>query len=503
MNSIRALSAAFTIAFALSGLAGVADAQVRKTAPSPAPGTMWLYPERIRTQDGSYVVAERGYFFAPANRNDPKSEVIGVEVYRFRADRTANATTPPLFFLHGGPNFVGLEPALARPGYYERQIKPYLAVADYVVVGQRGIGSSKPTTTCERPRPLPVTATNDDQVKAVQDASIRCRDFWTEWGLDVSGLTVMQAAADVDDVRKALGYDRIQIWGGSFGSHWAMALMRFYPQAITRVVLRGLEGPDHTYDSPAGLANALERIGAAADTAAALRGRVPAGGLYKALQDVIARLDRNPVAVTVTDSATGPVTVRVDGDAVRNVAVIGPRGWPALVLALHAGDYTTAARAAIRARTARGIQTASYYVLDCGSGISRARDARYAADAKTSVAGEANWEYRAACPVWQSDNGDAFRADFQTNIPTLIVHGDWDLSTPLENALELRSSFKNRHFVLVKGGSHGSLTEAQAASPEFTRELLEFFASGDMTGLPTEVVLPAVRWNVPGATTGN
>lgn len=464
---------------------------------------MWLYPERVQTQDGSFVVAERGYFFAPANRNDANSEVIGVEVYRFRADKTANAATPPLFFLHGGPNFAGLEPALLRPGYYEQQIKPYLAVADYVVVGQRGIGSSKPTTTCEPPRALPVTATNEDQIEAVQDASIRCRNFWTESGLDVSGLTVMQAVADVDDVRKALGYGKIQIWGGSFGSHWAMALMRFHPQTITRVVLRGLEGPDHTYDSPAGLANALERMAAAADTAVALKGKIPAGGLYKALQDVIARLDRNPVDVTVTDSAAGPITARVDGNAVRDIAVIGARGWPALVLALHSGDYTAAARAAIHARTSRGMQTASYYVLDCGSGISPMRDARYRADAKTSVAGEANWEYRAACPVWQSDNGDAFRADFQTSIPTLIVHGDWDLSTPLENALELRSSFSNHHFVLVKGGSHGSLAEAQVASPDFKHELLEFFASGDMTGIPTEVVLPAVRWNVPNATAGN
>ena len=45
---------------------------------------------------------------------------------------------------------------------------------------------------------------------------------------------MVEAAADVNDIRQALGYDRIILWGGSFGSHWSMAVMRYYPHIVAR-----------------------------------------------------------------------------------------------------------------------------------------------------------------------------------------------------------------------------------------------------------------------------
>jgi pimeloyl-ACP methyl ester carboxylesterase len=475
----------------------------RKTVKSPAAGTMWLYPERIPLGDGGYVDAERGIYFASANRNNPNADVIGVEVYRFRRSSQANANTPPIFFLPGGPTFQGLENSLKNTGYYEREIAPWLDASDYVVIGQRGIGSSRPNTVCEGTARAPADATDAQLLALEQQAHRRCQAFWRESGVDLEGLTVMQAVADVDEIRTALGYDQIQIWGGSFGSHWGMAYMRFHPQHVVRAVLRGLEGPDNTYDHPHGLAKALERIAAAADTSAALKGMIPPGGLYKAFKDVIARVEKQPVMVTLTDSATKKTqTVRVDADVVRALAMTGARNWPAMVLALHQGDYTAAARIAGRRGAPSGIQTASYYMLDCGSGISKERDAAMLSDPAVRIIGERNAEYRIACPIWSSDNGDAFRTYFDTNIPTVFVQGDWDTSTPIENAYELAPHFKNLHFVVVKGGSHGSLAEAVSVSDVFRREMVEWFATGDTTNLPKEVALQPVKWVMP-ARTGN
>jgi pimeloyl-ACP methyl ester carboxylesterase len=475
----------------------------RKAVKSPAAGTMWLYPERIPLTNGGYVDAERGIYFASANRNNPNADVIGIEVYRFRRSSKANASTPPIFFLPGGPTFQGLENSLRNAGYYQREIAPWLDASDYIVIGQRGIGSSKPNTVCEGTERAPANAT-DAQLLALEHAAHRrCQAFWRESGVDLEGLTVMQAVADVDEIRTALGYDKIQIWGGSFGSHWGMAYMRFHPQNVVRAVLRGLEGPDNTYDSPWGLGKAIERIAAAADTSAALKGMIPPGGLFKAFQDVIARVEKQPVNVTLTDSVTKKSqVVRVDADAVRALAMTGARGWPAMVIALYRGDYTAAARIVSRRGAPSGIQTASYYMLDCGSGISKERDAAMLADPAVRIIGERNADYRTGCPIWRSDNGDAFRTYFDTNIPTVFVQGDWDTSTPIENAYELAPHFKNLHFVLVKGGSHGSLAEAVNASDAFRREMVEWFATGDKTNLPKEVALPPVKWIVP-AQTGN
>ncbi len=468
-----------------------------KTAPSPAAGSLFLYPERIQLKDGGYVTADRGILFVRANRQKPSSEVIGIEIYRFHRSSAASSATPPIFRLNGGPNYEGLERSVSVPGYFEREIRPYLDASDFVVIGQRGIGSSKPTTLCDPPARVAVDAGPEAIAESERDAARKCQQYWSQAGLDIRGLTVPEAAADVDDARKALGYSKIQMWGGSFGSHWAIAVMRYFPKTVERVVLRGLEGPDYTYDSPAGIWNALARIAAAGDTATALKGMIPAGGLLNAFKTVVDRVEANPVMVTLTDSAGRSTRVRVDGDAVRSAAVAAPPLWPARVIAMYNGDYAVAARAALADRRNIGIETASYYMLDCGSGITRARDARLLAEPEAKYVGGRNDEYRAVCPLWPSDNGDQFRTNFRTTIPTVFVQGNWDLSTPMENSLEMKPFFVSSKYVLVKGGSHGSLVEARAASDVFARGLIRYFATGDMSGIPEVVELAPVKWAVP------
>ena len=85
-----------------------ADSLHKPVAKSPAPGTIFLYPERIPLKDGGFFNAERGMMFVPVNRSKKNSAVIAVEVYRFKRSEKANPETPPIFYLHGGPSFGGL-----------------------------------------------------------------------------------------------------------------------------------------------------------------------------------------------------------------------------------------------------------------------------------------------------------------------------------------------------------------------------------------------------------
>lgn len=484
----------------------------RRAAPAPgsqpSPGTMFLYPERIQLEAGGLALAERGVIFVPTHRAKPESGVISLEIYRFKAPNPS-PDAPPIFYLFGGPSFEGLEGQLARKGYYEKRIKPLQDTADVVIVSQRGIGPSKPTTLIEMPSPLPLDSATTEAARAerVRANAEREKAFWTGQGLDLEGFTIVDAAADIDDVRRALGYERITLWGGSFGSHWAMAVMRFHPAIVERAILRGMEGPDHTYDMPSYVLNALKRIAAEADAASALTGQIPAGGLMPAFEQVIARTAANPVVVTVADPVTGePVKVRFDADDVRGMATgysasassrPGMRTWASDVLALHRGDFTAAALARIRERQSERFRTASYYMLDCGSGISRARSAQLEADAAVAVVGQLGFNYRHACPVWGADLGEAFRQNFETDIPTVITQGDYDISTPIENAQELVPFFKKGRLIVVHGGSHPALDDAMDASPEFARAVLAFARSGDTSSLPTEVRLPPIAWVVP------
>lgn len=113
------------------------------------------------------------------------------------------------------------------------------------------------------------------------------------------------------------------------------------------------------------------------------------------------------------------------------------------------------------------------------------------------VVGPTAWFYRVACPVWDVDLGDGFRTGFRTKVPTLVVHGDWNLSTPYGNAVEIMPAFGNGKLVTVERGTHGALEEAMEASDDFRDGVIRFLRTGEMSGVPEWVELPRVDWVVP------
>jgi pimeloyl-ACP methyl ester carboxylesterase len=253
---------------------------------------------------------------------------------------------------------------------------------------------------------------------------------------------------------------------------------------------------------PGDVLGSLSRMAEAADQAPQLRGQIPEGGLLNAFKTVIARVEKDPVTVKAADPASGrEQTVLFDAWRVRDLAMGytgrvaargGMRTWPADVLALYRGDFTRAAQSLLR--PGDGYATASFFMLDCASGITPARERKVNADPAAAVLGPINLAYQAGCPTWKIDLGNAFRQNFETRIPTVIVYGTWDVSTPQENALELAPFFKQSTLVKVNGGSHGSLDDAMSASEAFRRAMLKFAATGDASGVPPQVDLPPIEW---------
>ena len=479
---------------------------------APAPGSIFLYPERIPTRDGQFITADRGMIFVPAKRKKKNSTIIGIEVYRFRAEPKEKGASkiPPVFQLQGGPGFEGLSDYMKNPRFFEFFVWPVTRTigTDLVVVGQRGIGSSKPDTLIESAARFSPDeeVTAEQYAKRIRSACEKGKAFWEKQGLDLSGFTVVEAAADVNDVREALGYHKIILQGGSFGSHWGMAVMRFFPGIVERAVLSSLEGPDHTWDMPGWVLNSLRRIAAAAEEDPKLREHIPEGGLIAALEQVIARLEKEPVFVEIKPPNSKPVSVRVDARAIRRLAlgysssVRGRQGmpaWPSDIIALHKGNYQKAAQYIYRRRLSRPKRTASYFLLDNASGISENRKRQLDADPAAYLLGDINGIYRSSSPVWEINLGDDFRLNFDTDIPTLLVHGTWDVSTPFENARQLAPHFRQGKLVEIIGGSHGAFNEAVRSSRDFKNAWIRFVRSGDLSGMPEKVTLPAIRWKLP------
>ena len=139
----------------------------------------------------------------------------------------------------------------------------------------------------------------------------------------------------------------------------------------------------------------------------------------------------------------------------------------------------------------------SAFLLDCASGVSKQRLARLDADSAIAVLSPINQLYRVGCPVWNIDLGEEFRRNFDTQIPTLLVHGTWNVSTPVENSLELAPHFTNRKLVPANGGSRMARREAASASQSFRSGLANFFRTGDFSKIPNKVNLSPINWVIP------
>jgi pimeloyl-ACP methyl ester carboxylesterase len=269
-----------------------------------------------------------------------------------------------------------------------------------------------------------------------------------------------------------------------------------------------MEGPDHTYDRPGGFFKAIQRYAAEAERSPEVKQLFPQG-IMTAIDSIRLRLARAAVKVTVPNPRTGKdqefsfglgaFPGLIDGYTSNIGSRASVAGWPLDIYHLYQGNFAPAARARVGATGSgeRSYNTASFFVLDCGSGITAARLKEYTTDPAIPYVGDRSTFYQAACPPWKADLGDKFRDYFQTTIPTVIVQGDRDMSTPYENALELAPHFKNSRLVTVIGGSHGALREAMTADSSFDRAIWSFIRTGDLRVFPDSVRLPPVAWKLP------
>lgn len=417
-------------------------------------------PKRVTLEDGSVLEVEAGELSVPESRRRPTQRHITIPYYRLRSQSSRPAS--PIFLLAGGPGSSWLDQLAYEDN--AREVAFYRTLADVVLFDQRGGGHSRPEMTCQGTAELPLDKPLDPATirTTLRTLLVGCRDHWLGEGVDLAAFNTVENAADVDDLRRALGYEKVTLVGGSYGSHLALQVMRRYPATVDRVVLFGVEGPDHTWDSPSGRLATFARIAETTERSAPFAGRIPEGGLLKAVERVLARLEAAPQTVAVTVEGTTRQVV-VDAFLVRKLAMRGAGRrsaaylWPEMILALDRGDYTLAAKAAIDIRTVR-LDDPTHYSMDCASGISAERRRRYERDPARSLLGDINFEYEALCDLWPTEDlGEAFRNNVISNIPTLIVHGTWDTSTPIENAREVVTSLRRGQLIEVVGGNHGAL----------------------------------------------
>ncbi len=459
----------------------------------------------LNTPETGKVNMELGTLYVPENRADPKSRVIGVGFARFRASKSGGAL--PTFHLPGGPgtSFVAqLKPNDPQLGPRLKRIALYQRVGDVVFVDQRGFSERgdvlrfryrKPEEPLDQPGSL---ARATLHFKAMAEAATA---EYARKNIDLRGYTVKECADDVNDLRRALGYERIMLVGTSFGSQWSFAVLRRHPDIVARALLSGIEPLDHGYDMPSHVLAAVRRMWWEAEKDPRLKPYLPAGGLMQAAREVLRRLERGPLKVQVKDPKTGmPITVTLGlEDFQKDGLLRGPAG-PAFLLSLYHGRYETWAAAVLADRRLRVVEHRLIGpLIDTSLGVTPKRLFLLRNDPASDFLGQWNFDsYLATTGIWPSpDVGDVFRTEVVCRIPVVFAQGDWDTQTPVENVLQIAPFYPNGRVVLAEHGGHGVLGPIAQSLPAVMTRLLEFLESGNTTNLPAQVTLPVPRFAVP------
>lgn len=474
-------------------------------AAAPGAGTYISTPDTIVAAADLKSDVERGLLFVPENRREPKSRSIAVHFLRFPALQ-ARPGRAAVFLLPGGP---GYEADFENPRgpYSLRSVERLRRTRDVIYVSQRG-------------NPKAPGLVPDLSADVLNRANLKeALSTWTSRGVDLRGYDIVNIVDDVHELRQALGYDKIVLVGCSFGSQWSLAYLKRWPETVDRALLSGLEPLDYAYDSPKWLWAALSRLAQRAEADPALAAEIPKGGLLNALTQVIEQLERKPRIVTIQDPRTRQsIPVTLGAQDVR--ALIADRGafgrtpaealgnWPLFILEMSRGDLRFVAAKTWQTRRAQEEGDPLIGLLiDNSLGITAKRDAALLAEPEARWLGDINAIYRATRDLTPTpDVGDAFRADWKIDVPTLLIHGDVDWSTPLENSRHLLRYLEHGRLIEVQGGTHCDENPVMADERPRDLERIYSFIDADFgtttpetffATLPKSVAYPAIRFATP------
>ncbi len=425
--------------------------------------------------------AECGAFEVPENPDAPDGRKIQLFVARVPAI-SLNKAPDPLFLIAGGPGTSAVD-------LYTSSAPPFDRVRrdrDIVLVDQRGTGHSNRLDCKYEDRDLYERL---DDVE-VGPENIRCRDELSKTS-DLRMYTTSIAVRDLDAVRVALGYQRINLYGQSYGTRVAQHYARRYPKATRAVILDGVVNPEQVLgpaiaiDAERALERILERCKNSPSCAKAFNDPFAD---YHALRTQLAA---KPVRATVSEAATGrPIVFDFTPrhlSAVLRFASYNDDQAALLPLSLHlAAHEENFMPLANQFRVfARSLEEAFAYGMH--NSVACSEDTPFITDSMvdraalsaTHMGAEQVQQLIDACRDWPKGVVDAdLHAPLKSDAAALLLSGSDDPVTPPEYADVAARGFADNKHVIIPGHGHGQL-----AAPCVDRVMASFITAGTAKGL--------------------
>lgn len=371
-----------------------------------------------------------------------------------------DAAADPLFILEGGPGAGAATLASARLPMFRR----FRTDRDLVFVDQRGTGDSNRLGCDPPPDEIDDVRTDDDRITARLKACLAALDA------DPRLYTTPIAMDDLDDVRAFLGYDQINLWGGSYGTRAALVYLRQHEARVRSVVLDGVAPQDmqlplHTTRDAQ---RALDRM--FADCAA----EPPCAAAFPTLkadtEALFARLERDRPVVRGVHPRTGaPLELPLTR---RDVALVVFRALyipeavsllPRVLTEASAGSYQGLLALAFSSPPEgdkRDLAMGMHLSVVCAEDFPRITpEARAGVDA-TGFLGAAMFEAQyGGCAFWpRGEISESYYAPVTSARPVLILSGADDPVTPPVWGEHVQPTLSRSRHIVVPGAGHITLT---------------------------------------------
>ena len=425
------------------------------------------------------AMAECGDLSVFENRTSKQGRKISIHFIVLRADQ--QPAHDALFMFAGGPGDGSTSMVSTANGW----ARPVRATMDVVLVDQRGTGQSH-RLPCDQ------GSATDPAVgfgHLYDPARVRQCRAALEADTDLTQYTTDIAVQDVDDVRALLGYNKVSLYGGSYGTRIAQAYVRRYPNYVKANIIDGVVPFDMalpmTYAASA--QQSLDRIFADCAKRPVCQSAHPK--LAEDFATLLHRFDTGPVKTTVTPTGGTPMAVTMSrgdfGYGVRGIlyAATAATTMPDVIgRAAASGDVSAFAQAYWSRQMSfnQSIAYGMHWSVLCAEDIPFATDKEIAtATAGTYIGSYIMDEYRAACALWPRANiAKDFKTPVADRVPTLLVSGYFDPVTPPQFADRIALSLPLARTIVSPNSAHGSASGCPRAA------VLHLMINGTFDGMP-------------------
>ena len=406
-------------------------------------------PRNSTTVMASLVSASQCLVFeVPENPALPQGKQLQLQVMVVPAVRPL-AEPDPLVVLVGGLGQAATVDAVPLLPVFERIRRS----RDILLVDQRGTGKLSPFACDFGEDDEALVDASSELLLAIRNELLqRCLD---SIDADPRYYTTDLAVQDLDAIREFLGYSRLNLWGGSYGSRVALAYLKYKPDQVRTVTIDGVAPPGILpLEAAIDAERALDQVLALCNEQADCANAIPQLRVH--YNELIERFSLEQT-VSFTDMQTGVVReVPLSADGIQSMLFLllysreTARLIPLIVEALYSGNYQILA----------GLDGASgelnigmHYSVICSEDLpllneDHLNDNLFAGDMLVRARIE-------GCDIWPSRQLDeTFFAPVVSDKPVLIFSGSQDPVTPRRWGDSVAATLANALHVEVSGIGH-------------------------------------------------